>query len=133
MNEHFWEMAQTAARVAGPPIKPEWIYSQWYHETGGFTSLDSEYHNYGGLCQKRPNSTPQPDGDEYYIQFTDDDAYSNYFGHYIDLYVDNGILNSQTVDDYITALHDGGYFTDSLEAYLADVKGIMADNFPGVA
>lgn len=134
INQYFFSIAQQTSQVAGPPIKPEWVYSQFAHETGGFTSaLQASNHNLGGLCQTQANDSPQPDGDEYYMEFATFEDYAQYFGHYITLYADNGIMNSQTVDDYITALKNGGYFGDDLDTYLSDVKAIMVDNFPGVA
>lgn len=133
MNEYLYELAQTSAQIAGSPIRPEWIYCQWAHETGNFTSEDSQYHNLGGLCQTTPNDTPQPDGNEYYMQFASYEDYADYFGKYLTYYAENGIYSSQTIDDYITALKNGGYFGDSLENYLTDCKAILNENFPGVA
>lgn len=133
MSDYFYKLAQLAADIAGEPIKPEWIYCQWQHETGGFDSaLAKEYHNLGGLTQSEPNDTPQPDGDYYYMQFGSFEDYARYFGKYLTLYEENGIYNSQTIDDYIIALKAGGYFGDSLENYLSSVKKIYAENF-GVA
>jgi hypothetical protein len=130
MNEYFYNLAKTSARIVGEPIKPEWIYCQWVHESANFASeLAQSNHNLGGLCQKTPNDTPQPDGNEYYINFATYEDYADYFGRYLRLYDGDGIYDCQSIDDYITVLHNGGYFTDSLENYLADVKSIYQTEF----
>ena len=133
MNQYFYDLAKRAAGIAGEPIQAEWIYCQWAHETGGFDSaLSLEYYNLGGLTQTTPNDTPQPDGDCYYMQFDSYEAYADYFGRYLRYYQENGIYNAQSIDDYIVALKDGGYFGDSLENYLSSVKRIYSGEF-GVA
>lgn len=112
------------------------------HETTNFDS-DSPYYgqpfksdlaisnnNFGGLTQEEPNDTPQPDGTCYYMAFSSPEAYAQYFGKYLHYYREDGIYNSENIDDYITALKKGGYFGDSLERYLTNVKRIYEENFP---
>lgn len=130
MDKYFFMLANTSASFAGEPIKPEWVYCQWVHESNNFTSqLATENHNLGGLCQTQPNDSPQPDGNEYYMNFDDYEHYARYFGWYLTQFRENGIYNSQTIDDYITALKNGGYFGDDLDNYLTDCKRIYAENF----
>ena len=136
MNEYFFNLAKRSAELANSyseganNIKPEWIYCQWVHESGNFTSeLCTQYHNLGGLTQTTPNDTPQPDGDYYYMQFDSYEAYAEYFGRYLRYYAEDGIYNAQSLDDYIAALKHGGYFGDDLNAYLADCKRIYAEEF----
>jgi hypothetical protein len=134
MDKYFYDLAKQAAAIAnegfGDIIKPEWIYCQWCHETGGFDSkLAIEYHNLGGLTQVTPNDTPQPDGDYYYKQFDSYEAYAEYFGKYLRYYEEDGLYDATCIDDYIVALKHGGYFGDTLENYLSSVKGIYAANF----
>jgi len=130
MNEYFYGLAKVSAEIAGEPIKAEWIYSQWAHETNEFASdLTEEYHNLGGLTQVEPNDTPQPDGSCYYMQFGSYEDYADYFGKYLQYYRDNGIFDAQSIDDYITALKNGDYFGDTLENYLSDVKNILMTTF----
>ena len=132
MNAYFYELAKRSAEIAGEPIKAEWIYSQWAHETGEFTSeLCMQYHNLGGLCQTTPNDLPQPDGDLWYMEFDSFEAYAEYFGRYLRLYDENGIYNSQNLADYVVALKNGGYFGDSLENYLAGTHAVYAAEFGG--
>lgn len=133
MNNFFWKLAKRAADVAnenGGNIKPEWIYSQWAHETANFTSvLCGKYYNLGGLCQFEPNDTPQPDGDQYYMQFGSYEDYADYFGRYLRKYEEDGIFEAQNIDEYVAALKHGGYFGDSLENYLAGCKDFLRDEF----
>lgn len=133
MNEYFWQLAQRAAAVAaerGLNVDPRWIYAQWVHETGNFSSeLSDQYHNLGGLTQTEPNDTPQPDGANYYMQFDSYEDYADYFGKYLTFYQEDGIYDARTMEDYVTALKHGGYFGDSLENYLSDCQGIYDECF----
>lgn len=130
MNEYFYALAKRAAEIAGETIQPEWIYCQWAHETGNFTSdMCTEYHNLGGLTQTEPNDTPQPDGDYYYMQFDSFEDYAEYFGKYLRYYRENGIYEAQDLDGYVKALKDGGYFGDSLENYLAGTHAVYEECF----
>lgn len=128
MNEYFYGLAQVSAEISGLPA--EWIYAQWSHETGGFSSvLSEEYHNLGGITQVQPNDTPQPDGNCYYMQFNSYESYAEYFGKYLTYYREDGIYLSETIADYITALKNGGYFGDDLYAYIDDCQRILNENF----
>ena len=134
MNEYFYGLAQQAANASARKgldnIDPRWIYVQWEHETGGFTSdLQASNHNLGGLTQSEPNDTPQPDGNCYYMNFDTFEGYADYFGRYLRYYKENGIAEAQTLTDYIIALKSGGYFGDSLENYLSDCQQIYTENF----
>jgi Mannosyl-glycoprotein endo-beta-N-acetylglucosaminidase len=134
MNDYFYQLAINAAAKAGSPIKPEWIYAQFAHETGEFTSdMCIQYHNLGGLTQTTENDTPQPDGAYWYMQFGSFEEYADYFGRYLTFYREDGLFDSQNIEDYVTALKRGKYFGDSLENYLAGVKRVMTEEFPGVA
>jgi len=139
IDESFWNLAQRSAEIAGYPIKPEWIYCQWVHESTNretgepFKSrLSIENHNLGGVTQCEPNDSPQPDGDYFYINFPDFEAYAEYFGRYLIKYRVDGIFDSSCIEDYICALKHGGYFGDSLINYVNDCKRILAEDFPEV-
>lgn len=133
MNNYFYELAQRAAQVAaerGLTVDSRWIYCQWAHETGDFSSeLSDQYHNLGGLTQTETNDTPQPDGLNYYMQFASFEDYADYFGKYLTYYQENGIYDAQSLEHYVTYLKNGGYFGDSLENYLSDCQSIYAENF----
>ncbi len=118
INQYYWELAQRAAAIAVLPA--EWIYSQWVHETGNFTSeLCTHYNNLGGVTQEQPNDTPQPDGNCYYMQFVTPEAYANYFGWYLSRYAEDGIYGATSIAEYAASLKRGGYFGDTLENYIA--------------
>lgn len=135
-NEYFYALAKHSAVIANSfsesadNIQPEWIYCQWAHETGEFTSaMCVEYNNLGGLCQTQPNDTPQPDGNQFYMQFDSYEAYAEYFGRYLRYYAENGIYAAGTLEDYVRALKDGQYFGDDVENYLARTGEIYAECF----
>lgn len=135
MNEYFYNLAKRSAEIAnsyegGGNILPEWIYCQWTHETGEFTSaMCIQYNNLGGLCQTQPNDTPQPDGDQYYMQFATPEDYADYFGRYLHYYREDGIYDAKSLEDYVAALKHGGYFGDSLENYIAGTGAVYAECF----
>lgn len=138
VNEYFWGIAQLAAKSAAnnkglTNIRPEFLYSQFYHETGGFTSeLQASNHNLGGLTQEEPNSTPQPDGRNYYMNFDSFEDYADYLGRYLAGFVDGGIDKATTLKEYVTALKNspsGAYFGDSLENYLEGCQAVWDDCF----
>jgi hypothetical protein len=130
MNDYFWKLAKLSAEIAGAPILPEWIYCQWEHETGGFSSrLMRENHNLGGVCQTQPNDSPQPDGNQYYMNFDTYEDYARYFGKYLRYYRGDGIYEATNLAEYCAALKRGGYFGDALENYVARTAEIYAENF----
>ena len=113
----------TIASDQVPNIKPEWILSQWAHETGGFQSeLCVEHNNFAGLTQDTPNGLEQPDGSCYYMEFDSAIEFATYFGKYLRLYESDGIFNCQSLEDYIRVLKDGGYFGASYDEYLTGVR-----------
>ena len=125
LAEHAAKMANGFDSQGRNAIHPAYIYAQWAHETGGFASdLCLQYNNLAGLTQESPNSTPQPDGNMYYMQFDSPEEFATYFGRYLRYYAENGIYGVQTVDDYVYALHDGGYFGDDVGNYLAGVHAV---------
>lgn len=145
VNPYFFELAKVSAELANEGrdniIKPEWIYAQWVHES---TNIDEdsrfcgqpfmsgmalEYNNLAGLTQEAPNSTPQPDGQYFYMQFKNYKAYAEYFGRYLRYYAIDGLYDATSIDDYVAALKHGGYFGDSLETYLARCKAILKETF----
>lgn len=134
MNNYFYQLAERAAAAAAERdliVDPRWIYCQWAHETGNFSSdLSGQYHNLGGLTQPEPNDIPQPDGANYYMKFDSYEDYADYFGKYLTYYKEDGIYEVETLADYITCLKHGGYFGDSLENYLTSCQSIYDECFP---
>ena len=135
INELYLEAAKESARIANEgydnnPIDYKILYSQWSHETNGFTSdLCEEYNNLGGVTQTSVNNTPQPDGTCYYMQFESVEEYAEYFGRYLRLYEENGIYDATDIESYAAALKDGGYFGDTLENYVAGMTAAYNDAF----
>ena len=137
INGYFYELAKNAAQAAAEKgianIDPRWLYAQWAHESDNFTSkLTMDNHNLGGVTQNTPNDSPQPDGGNYYINFASYEDYANYFGHYLYGFVDGGVDQATTLEEYIIALKNspsGEYFGDSLENYVTDCQRIYDENF----
>jgi hypothetical protein len=138
VNEYFYGIAQIAAQSAAENkgltnIDPRWVYCQFAHETGRFTSdLQASNHNLGGLTQTTPNSTPQPDGNCYYINFDSFEDYGIYLGKYLAGFVDGGIDQATNLEEYITALKNspsGAYFGDSLENYINGCQAVWDECF----
>jgi hypothetical protein len=138
VNKYFYGIAQIAAQSAAENkgltnIRPEFLYCQFYHETGGFTSeLQASNHNLGGLTQAEPNDSKQPDGNCYYMNFDSFEDYGIYFGKYLGGFVDGGIDQATTLEEYVTALKNspsGAYFGDSLENYLNGCQAVWNECF----
>ena len=128
INEYYWGLAQQAASISGLPA--EFVYSQWVHETGGFTSdMCTQYNNLGGVTQAEPNDTPQPDGNCYYMQFATPEDYADYFAWYLTQYAEDGIYQAQSIAEYAAALQHGGYFGDTLENYIAGMTAAYQEAF----
>lgn len=122
MNQEYWiEQAKRAAETAGLPW--EWIYAQWYHETGGFTSdVLRDYNNAGGLFR--------PDLQDYIVFPTIDD-FVNYWANYIQGYRDDGIYEAKTPEEYALALASnrsgtGKYYTDDPANYISGMLNAIA-------
>lgn len=130
INEYYWGLALRAAQIAALPA--EWIYSQWAHETDGFSSaLCVDYNNLGGITQEEENDLPQPDGALWYRKFETAEAYADYFGHYLRLYEEDGIYEATDIASYAAALKHGGYFGDTLENYIAGMTTAHNEVFAG--
>jgi len=122
--DRYWECAKIASNLSG--VDARILYSQWFHETAGFTSaLCVDYNNLGGITQTEPNDIPQPDGSFYYMQFNCPESYAIYFGKYLRYYP--GPKN--TIEEYATVLKDGGYFGDTLGNYIAGMTAAYEDAF----
>lgn len=106
-------LAQRASAIAKLPA--EWIEAQWRHETGDFTSELVADNNFGGMKDYWGN----------YKTFSSPEAFADEFGQYLTLYREDGIYNAVTVDQYVTSLKNGGYFTDNYDNYLSGVKRFL--------
>lgn len=130
INERIYDMAKLSSAICGVPA--EWIYAQWYHETGGFTSeLYRDYNNFGGLTQEEENDAPQPDGNYYYMKFDSPEDYASYFGRYIKKYFPTA-ARATTMEDYAYSLKYGEpyvYYGDELEVYQEGMRDAHEDAF----
>jgi len=130
MNQYYFDLAKKSAEIAGDPVKAEYIFCQWKHETGDFSSaLCLDYNNLGGITTTTPNDLPQPDGELWYRKFDTPEDYADFFGRYLKLYAEDGMYEITCLEDYVKALKHGGYFGDSLENYLANTERIYAEEF----
>lgn len=115
----YYELAERTAQVANADlgtnnIDPHWIYAQWQHETGNFTSqLTTENNNFGGITQEEPNGEENrlKGTNLYFKSFDSPEDYAEYCGHYLAKFADTGIGEATNVDEYLTALYNGHYFT----------------------
>lgn len=126
VKQPYWEAAQISAGISGGDAKL--IYAQFSHETGNFTSeLCLQYNNLAGVTQVEPNDLPQPDGSFYYMKFDSLDAWARYFGKFIRLF--DGAVEATTIEEYATALKEGGYFGDTLENYIDGMTSAYDEAF----
>ena len=112
------EIAERAGQVSG--LNPAFIYAQMAHETDGFSSpLCKEDYNYGGITStKRIEGMEQPESPNsgvWYKHFNSDEEFADYYGWYLSQYKENGIYNATNIDEWATALCNGGYFPPQLE------------------
>lgn len=131
-NEYFYALAIKSGEIAG--LNSKWIYAQWVHETGNFTSvLCGNYCNLGGITTSNPTeqelSLGQPDGSLWYKVFNSYEDYAAYFGRYLKLYAEDGIYEAESIQEYAEALKRGGYFGDSIENYVAGMEAAYEDAF----
>ena len=132
LREYYYDLAKRSAEISG--LCAEWIYSQWSHETGDFSSeLCRDYNNFGGITTAHPNelelSLGQPDGSLWYKAFASPEDYAEYFGKYLTYYVEDGIYNATNIQEYAEALKHGGYFGDSVENYVNGMTSVYNECF----
>ena len=117
----------------GYNIPAEWIYSQWAHESGNFEStLARENNNIGGLTQSTPNGeeNKQPDGDNYYRVYDNLQDYAkSYVNDFIKRY--DGMKGLNSMEEFVYALKNNGYFGDDPANYLAGMQGVKIPNGTG--
>lgn len=130
----YYELAERTAQVANADlntnnIDPRYVYAQWQHETGNFTSrLAIENNNFGGITQKEPNGEENrlPGTDLYFKIFDSPEDYAEYCGHYLAKFADTGIGEATNLDEYLTALYNGHYFTPKDNKDNAYFNGVHA-------
>lgn len=140
----YYDLAEVSARIANDRlheqgidshISADWIYAQWRYESGDFTSrMNEENNNPGGLTQVEPNGEENrmTNSNLYAKVFDTPEEYADYFGRYLAKYAENGIGNATTVDEYLQALQQGGYFTpadNSDDKYYQGVHAKLGDSY----
>jgi len=136
-------LQQLAQKVAAKINVPwQWVYAQWQHETGNFSSdlMVNGWKNLGGLT-----TTPNDPNAVFYNglrfkTFTSLEDYANFNGWYLQQYGD--FSGAKNVNDYLKILQDGGYFTQSdnadnayynaVNAWLATLTGVDPYNEPDI-
>lgn len=121
MEQRMWQLAQRSSQKTGIPA--DWIYAQWYHESDGFSSeLAKGNNNFAGVTQSEPNGEEnrQPDGGNYYMQFESPEAWEDYYSRFIQKF--KGATSAKDYRQWAQNLHDDGYFTDSVENYVAGLE-----------
>ena len=122
-----WDLAERVSQKTGIPT--EFIWGQWAHETGGFTSALTAENNLAGLTQTTANDMAQPDGSLHYMRFNSKEEFADYYANYIGLYKEDGIFEAKTRAEFASALKRGGYFGDSVENYVAGMDNALGDSF----
>jgi len=140
IDDKFFELAKMAVQEAVEKkgltnIDPRWLRAQWQHETGNFTNWGATVaNNFGGLKQFKPQpewftgDDMSPEGNPYQV-FESPEDYASYFGRYLGYYIENGIDQATTLEEYVIALYHGDYFTDSLETYITRCREIYDECF----
>jgi len=105
----FTDLAKQAGETLSLPW--QWIYSQWAHETGGFTSrLMKEDNNLAGITSLSGG----------YASYTSYEDFTDSYVKLLKLYQET--LASNSLEDFAYNLHSEGYYTDEPENYLAGLK-----------
>ena len=121
--------AERASELTGIPANL--IAAQWSHESNGFTSrLAKENFNFGGLTQTEWNGddNKQPDGGNYYRQFSSPEEYADSYANYINAYYPEA-RNARTPEEFARVLKEGGYYTDDESKYAAGIKGRLGGSW----
>lgn len=123
--DKMWALANWASEKC--KVDPKFIFGQWYHESGAFTSqLAVENYNFGGMTQSEPTGDPadkQPprDGNNYYMHFANPEEWAEYYAWYINRCP--GVAGSNSVENFAQALKDNGYYGASISEYINGING----------
>lgn len=120
------DIARGVYERIGGKIPEDFIYAHLHHEsTGGTSQLARENYNYSGVTQVEPNSSPQPDGANYYKEFANDEEFMDFQAHTYKLYAEDGVFLAETIDDFALALKRGSYYGDTTTNYTAGLRGAL--------
>ena len=127
-EKEMWELAKQVSQKTG--IKPEFVYAQWYHESGHFNSrLAKENYNFGGLTQVTPNGedNKQPDGKNYYMEFGSLQEWAAKYASFINDY--DGLDKAETPEEFAAKLREQGYYTANYSEYVSGLRNGL-ENIP---
>ena len=127
------DVANKISQKTGIPA--EWIWAQMMHETGRFdpdNPLVIDDHNYAGIkaygdAKQSATHAPASEGGTPYRHFDSDDEYAEYQATNLRAYASDGIFNAKTPDEFVEALHRGGYFGGDLEEYKSSVRALVKE------
>lgn len=127
--QEIYSEAVWAANQLNVPVQV--LFAQWGFESSSFGSrLARENNNLAGLTQVEPNGEenkqPEPGATNYYKQYANVHEFAQDYVNFIK----NGYssaMGQQTVEGYVTALKNGGYFTKDLNTYLSGVQSVYND------
>ena len=108
LSKQAADLAQSVSKTTG--IKPDLLWSQWAHETGGFTHL-GEANNLAGI--RIPGSSE-------YQSFGSLDEFGKRYAEVVgntSRYA--GLSGAQNTDEFAAMLKHGGYYEDSQQNYAA--------------
>ena len=119
------DQARAAAALVGPQlgVDPSIVFAQWAHETGNFTNRGARsLNNLAGI------NVPGGNGEDYKSYGSISEFAQDYASLIKRRY--SGALGAGNVDDYATALKNGGYFTGPLNEYERGMRGFQG-NYSG--
>ena len=141
MDKYRYELAKISSLISD--IDAKIIYSQWVHESNGFTNWGATVaNNYAGIKQFKDqpewftDDAESPEGDNYQV-FDNPEAFAIYFGRYLRMYREDGIYDDMTLEGYAKALRHGGYYGDmpgmneeeSIQNYINGLKTAYDEAF----
>jgi hypothetical protein len=113
VNEYFKNLARQAGTLLSLPW--QWIYAQWGHETGGFTSyLAKTQHNYAGLTNT---------AGDYRAYASDQDFVNSYANDFLAKMP--AATSATSLEGFASGLRQEGYYTDSVSNYLAGLQRFL--------
>ncbi len=122
-------MAQQAAALAQyvsgkTGIRPDLIWAQWAHETGGFTNRGAtQLNNLAGI------NVPGGGGRDY-RSFSSLQSFGDYYAHLMNSARYAGVAGAKTAGEFAARLKAGGYYGDTQANYARGV-GAWEQRYPG--
>ncbi len=118
LAEKMRGLAIKVSKNTGVPA--DWIWSQWAHESGNFDTSKgaARFNNFAGITQPLPGNP--------YQHFASPEDFANTYEEWLKRPRFKNALYAQNIDEFASGLKLGGWFTDSLDNYLKDMKRLDA-------